>query len=190
MWTECYATLAAILSSAYPDKAPHFFAYLRTIIKASRTFESCAWATYGMAFRRQAANRGSLDWGVVDDALYSEAFAGRAKVIPCCRYCLADTHASPECPHSPADTSTENRPLRGPLPTRHQGRSPSMPAVVELCRLYNSPAGVRCRYTQCRFAHLCSKCKRPHPAAECGGDNPKRQRTQSTPTARPSTTSS
>ena len=109
VWTECYATLAAILSSTYPDKAPHFFTYLHTITKASRTFESCVWATYDMAFHRQAANRGSLDRGIVDAALYSEAFAGRAKVFPCCRYCLTDTHASPECPYTPADTSTENR---------------------------------------------------------------------------------
>ena len=61
VWTECYATMAAILSSAYPSKAPQFFAYLHTITKASRTFESAAWATYDMAFRRQAANRGNLD---------------------------------------------------------------------------------------------------------------------------------
>ena len=31
VWTECYATLAPILSSTFPDKAPHFFAYLRTV---------------------------------------------------------------------------------------------------------------------------------------------------------------
>ena len=82
IWTECYATMAAILSSVYPEKAPHFFAYLRTITKASRTFQSSAWASYDTAYRRQAANRGSLDWGVVDAALYNEAFAGRAKIIP------------------------------------------------------------------------------------------------------------
>ena len=54
VWTECFATMAAILAAAFPAKAPHFFAYLRTITKASRTFESSAWASYDMAFRRQA----------------------------------------------------------------------------------------------------------------------------------------
>ena len=98
LWTECYATMAAILDAAYPSKAPHFFTYLRTITKASRNFEGSAWASYDMAFRRQAANRGSLDWGCVDPALYNEAFAGRAKLVPQCRYCLADSHASQECP--------------------------------------------------------------------------------------------
>ena len=61
VWTECFATMAAILTSAFPSKAPHFFAYLRTITKASRTFENTAWASYDMAYRRQVANRGSLD---------------------------------------------------------------------------------------------------------------------------------
>ena len=82
IWTECYATMAAILSSVYPEKASHFFAYLRTITKASRTFLSSAWASNDTAYRRQAANKGSLDWGVVDAALYNEAFAGHAKIIP------------------------------------------------------------------------------------------------------------
>lgn len=187
VWTECYATLAAILSTAYPDKAPQFFAYLRTITKASRTFESSAWATYDMAYRRQAANKGSLDWGIVDAALYSEAFAGRAKAIPRCRYCLADTHTSLDCPHAPPETP-DSRPPRGAQPARQAGRSTPSASVVELCRLYNSPGGSRCRFSQCRFAHLCSRCRRPHPAAECGangGENPKRQRTQSPPTSRP-----
>ena len=41
-------------------------AYLRTITRVSRNFEGTAWASYDMAFRRQAANQRSLDWGVID----------------------------------------------------------------------------------------------------------------------------
>ena len=160
------------------------FAYLRTITKASRTFESAAWATYDIAYRRQAANIGSLDWGVVDAALYSEAFVGRAKAIPRCRYCLADTHASPECPHAPIEPTAESCPSRGSLPARQSGRVSPSSSLVELCRMYNSPREPRCRYTQCRFAHPCSKCRRPHAASDCGGENPKRSPLASPPSAR------
>ena len=61
VWWECYAVLVAVLSAAYPEKAPHLFAYMRTIVRASRNFEGTAWVTYDMSFRRAAANRGSLD---------------------------------------------------------------------------------------------------------------------------------
>ena len=159
IWTECYAMMAAILSSAFPGKTPQVFAYLRTIIKASRTFESSAWASYDMAYRRQAANQGSLDWGVVDAALYSEVFAGRAKLIPRCRYCLADTHSSQECAHAPVEEQADGRPPRGS--SRQPGPSGRATLAVDICRLYNSLGGSRYRFPHYRYAHLCAKCRHP-----------------------------
>ena len=50
IWTECYATMAAILAAQHPDKAPQLFAsYIRTITRANRSFDSSAWACYDMA---------------------------------------------------------------------------------------------------------------------------------------------
>ena len=69
LWIECFATLAAVLSVCYPDKALQFMAYMHTIVCASLNFEGPAWATYDMAFRRQAANRQSLDWGITHSTL-------------------------------------------------------------------------------------------------------------------------
>ena len=161
--------MAAILVAAFPEKAPHLFTYLRMITKASQTFEGSAWASYDMAYHRQAANRGSLDWGLVDPALYNEAFAGRAKLVRRCRYCLVDSHPSQECPHSLAETPGgffpgESRPQRSPA--RPQGPS-GRPALVEICRLYNTPGGSRCRFPLCRYAYLCARCRHPHSLAEC-----------------------
>ena len=120
---------------------------------------------------RRRVNRGSLDWGTVDAALYNEAFAGRAKVIPRCRYCLVDTHASHNCLHAPterqASQAVDGRP--GRAPPRPLGQTQAgRPGSMEICRLFNSPGGSRCRFPQCRYAHVCSKCRRPHSAAECG----------------------
>ena len=105
VWADCYASMAAILSSAYPEKAPHLLAHFRTVVRAARNFEGVAWATYDAVCRRQAANRGSLDWGAIDNTLYSEAFTGRARVVPRCNYCLDDTHASHECSFAPVPAS-------------------------------------------------------------------------------------
>lgn len=98
IWTECFASMAAILVVAYLDKASHFFLYLRTITKASRTFEGSTWVSYDMPFRCQVANCGSLDWGTVNVALYNQAYASKVKYIPWCQYCLSDTQSSQECP--------------------------------------------------------------------------------------------
>ena len=174
VWVECFSVMAAILTAAYPEKAPHLFAYLRTIVRASRTFESTAWAAYDVAYRRQAANSGSLDWGVLDAGLYNDAFTGRAKAIPRCTYCLADTHQAQDCPDAPTGKQGDPvsppqtksaRPALRPFPGTPTINSSS----VEICRLFNSPGGSRCRFPQCRYAHLCQSCHAPHPAAECNG---------------------
>ena len=70
VWTECFKL------NQYPEKTPHFMVYLCTITRASRNFERAAWVSYDMAYWRQDANQRSLDWGVVDPALYNEAFMG------------------------------------------------------------------------------------------------------------------
>ena len=171
IWTECYSVMAAILASAYPGKAPHLFSYLRTIVRASRTFESTAWVAYDVAYRRQAANQSTLDWGVLDSGLYNDAFTGRAKAIPRCSYCLADTHHPRDCPDAPGGKYRDAGASGEAKPTR-SGLRPSSGSVatasVKICRLYNSPGGNRCKYPNCRYAHLCQACHAPHPATECG----------------------
>ena len=163
LWTECYATLVAVLALRYPNKTPHFMAYLRTITRASRNFEGTAWAPYDMAYRRQAANQKSLDWATIDPALYNEAFTGWAKSIPRCRYCLPDTHKTHDCVFAPEERRGGSQ--------QNQDRNHATGAV-EICRLFNKPAGKpagnQCKYKFCRYAHVCAKCRRgAHPAAEC-----------------------
>ena len=166
LWTECYATLVAVLSIQYPEKTPYFMAYLRTITCASRNFEGEAWASYDMAYCRQAANQRSLDWGELDPVLYNEAFTGRAKLIPRCRYCLADSHDTKDCAFAPEGQQQSPTQQVQPLPSRNRPGQ----GAVEICQLYNKPTGNACRYKLCRYAHICSKCQKgSHPASEGGG---------------------
>ena len=53
--------------------------------------------------------------------------------------------------------------------------------AVEICRLFNKP-GAGCSYPACRYAHLCTRCHRPHPQFECG--KPKMGRSRSPPPPR------
>jgi len=149
LWTKCFTALAAALSARYPDKAPpHFMAYLRTIVRASRNFDGLAWASYDAAYCRQAANNLSLDWAIPDQALYNEAFTGRARVIPRCQFCLSDSHLSHDCIFGPDDfRHSQNR-----QPSSRRGAVRTQ--VAQICRLFNQPGGNQCHFKQCRYAHL------------------------------------
>ena len=65
LWADCYATMVSVLVEKYPCMAQGFMAYLRTILKANRTFQGDAWVTYNMTYHRREANQSSLDWGVI-----------------------------------------------------------------------------------------------------------------------------
>ena len=124
-------------------------------------------------------------WSVPDPRLYNEAFTGRARPIARCSYCLQDDHAAQQCPHNP------HRPMFGwfpdpaAWPNRTQspylgaspaGRSPSN----EICRRYNEG---RCRYSRCRFRHICSDCEAPHPSISCPRNPARSQQRSRSPQA-------
>ena len=177
LWTECYASMVAVLTTKFPEKAPHFMDYMRTIVRASRTFEGSAWASYDAAFRRRAANQHSLDWAKGNSALFNEVFAGRGKVLARCIHCLAETHESRDCFYAPQVEPPHKmpRPATGWGPAAGSSRPPRPlgvrgpgPGGVETCDLFNRPSGNQCTFRWCRYAHICARCmKAPHPAAEC-----------------------
>ena len=152
------------------------FAYRRTIVRATRNFEGSAWVSYNMSFRRAAANKGSLDWGIPDPGRFNDAFVGRAKTVLRCSFCLSDTHVSDDCPDAPVPKQLtaavpghidQRAGTSVPRPTLVPQQGGRVTGLVEICRLYNHLDGPRCRFAGCRFAHLCDRCHRPHPAAEC-----------------------
>ena len=100
LWIECYSTLVSVLASRFPTKVPQLMSYQKTIVKAHRTYAGQGWVTYDIAYRRQAANTKSLDWGVIDFTLYNETFTGQAKAIPRCKFCSSELQASNECDHA------------------------------------------------------------------------------------------
>lgn len=125
LWLECFSTLVAVLSTAYPEKTAHFMAYQQTIIQANKNFTGEAWATYDLCYRRRAANLRSLDWGVVDQDLYSKSFTGRARSVVRCKFCLSDAHVSDEC----VDAPVPGEPRKGGSSYHVSGK--------DLCMLFN-----------------------------------------------------
>ena len=153
LWTECYASMVSILASKFPDKTPQFMAYLKTIVKAQQTFTGEGWVTYDACFRRKAAITKSLEWGVVDFTLYNETFTGRAKALPCCRYCLSEHHMSANCVLAPEHPQAAS--------TRPAGRGQNQTSCYASCTIHGE------LLPHCKFMHLCAECRGHHPLSSC-----------------------
>ena len=70
-WVERYATMAALMATRFPHKAPELFAYLATVVRAERTYEAGRWVAYDRQFRREALARKDLNWSATDSRLFS-----------------------------------------------------------------------------------------------------------------------
>ena len=147
--------MASVVISRFPGKVQHMFQYLRTIVRASRNFEGTAWVSYDAAFRRQAAINGSFDWGAIDPTLYNEAFTGQARIKARCSHCLSDTHGSHSCSLAPEDWQ---------LPRQKPDAPSTSSGDIPVCGLFNSTKGNSCHYSDCRYAHICSNCRRGSPS--------------------------
>ena len=162
LWVECFASMVDILYRKYPDKTSHFMTYLKTIVHAHKSFIGDGWVTYDACYRRKAAVAKSLDWGHVDFTLYNETFTGRAKAIPKCRYCMSEYHSSVDCTYAP-----DNLTSRLALPSNSRFNIGQQRGTTEICHLFNTKSGNKCRFTPCRFSHICSECHGSHPRANC-----------------------
>ena len=100
-WLECYARLAAVLVTRFPEKAPELWAYQSTIVKAAHSYEGATWVAYDRQYRRQMLARKDLNWSVPDSRLYNEAFTGRVRTVPRCQHCISEEHDSSSCPQNP-----------------------------------------------------------------------------------------
>ena len=164
IWLECYARLAALLCTRFPDKAPELWAYQSTIVRAARNYEGGAWVAYDRQYRREALADKNLDWSVPNHRLYSEAFTGRAKSIPRCHVCLSDTHSANQCPSNPIPFTSIGWQDTRLTPTAHWHTRSTPQSRSEVCRNYNEN---RCFHPKCRYVHVCLECSYPHPYVHC-----------------------
>ena len=174
-WLECYARMAAVLVTRFPEKAPELWAYQSTILNAAHSFEGSTWVAYDRQYRREMLARKDLNWSTPNSRLYNEAFTGRARMIPRCQHCLSEDHTSAGCPHHPnpmvvgwlqppGTLQVSPQPSANLTTPAPASRTTAKPLAQEVCRNYNNG---RCRFTRCRFAHTCSDCAGSHAAVHC-----------------------
>ena len=51
-WVECFSSLAAVITSKFPEKAVQLFSYQRTIVSASQLFDTSALVVYDSRYHR------------------------------------------------------------------------------------------------------------------------------------------
>ena len=172
VWLKCYASMVAILGTAYPSFIGELMAYQQTIIVACRNFEETAWVVYDRIYRRRVAAQHSLNWSVVDSALYQQTFTGRALRIQRCTQCFSEHHTSSECPDNPSASQSftviaPTQPQQTAL--RATGRNDIHPRNdrkqwQDICQNFNQ---VKCRSRRCKYLHVCNLCQLPHPEVVC-----------------------
>ena len=158
---------------------------------------------YDRAFRRRAEATKNLNWSVVNTSLFNLCFGGRARRKVICQICLSEQHTANTCPKSvlalgqpllysasqvlPGEVFAPPPPMYQPNAFRsgapHTFQPSSRGQSQEICRLFNAKNGNRCRFPQCRFAHVCARCRLGgHGASQYGvggtdsGPAPKRPR--------------
>ena len=161
------------MTSRFPEKAAELWAYQTTILHAAHAYEGANWVAYDRLYRREMLAKKDLNWSVPNARLYSEAFTGRAKRHLPCPHCLSEDHMAAACPHNPNPPIVSW--LQGPPQLQFGPSNPQLlsgPASLlprpagqqEVCQNFNTS---RCRYTRCRFLHVCADCSGPHAALLC-----------------------
>ena len=173
IWLECFARLAAVLVTRFPEKAPELWSYQTSIVKAAHTYEGSNWVSYDRQYRRDMLAKKDLNWSVPNNRLFSEAFTGRARSIPRCPHCFSEDHTSAVCPFNPTPPafgwfhSPQHLMALSPLTQQTPPQAPPLgrgSARREICRNFNRD---RCYMSRCRFLHICMECNGPHPSAHC-----------------------
>ena len=139
----------SVLAEKYPQKMSQLMRYQITIVRAHKSFGGSGWLIYDTS--RKAASIKSLNWGEVDFTLYNETVVSSRPQAPMQEY-------SHELALYRRD-STGYRERGG-----HQTK--------QICQPYNSKFGNKCRFTPCKFSHICLECKGLHPLMSCRHTRP------------------
>ncbi len=66
LWSQCFASYVAIISSKFPSATPELLSYMAMIIKCARDYEGIAWAQYDRNFRKAKCQRKDLCWSHIN----------------------------------------------------------------------------------------------------------------------------
>ncbi len=173
-WSQCYAVYMAVLLAHQPDRLADLMGYQALIARCSKKYKWPAWVVYDQNFRQDAAGNPELRWAKADPSIYTQCFTGQeASRENWCSKCQGIDHQSADCPFGTRKRSWFSGPGAASLPQARIGGGYGQ----EVCQKYNKFHG-DCRHGKsCRYMHVCSGCRGPHPISRCkaGSDSQQQQ---------------
>lgn len=166
-WSQCFALYAAILAPQQPTRIAEFMAYQSIIAKASKQYKWPAWVVYDQNFRQEAAGDLLQSWAKVDPSIYALCFTGQAASLEnWCTRCQCLDHSTANCPAQPSRKRSWAAATSSPV-TQYRAGLGRQSQEQQICIKFNKFDG-DCRFgRQCKFMHVCSACREPHPMSRC-----------------------
>ncbi len=166
-WVQCFSLYASVVALSSPARISELMAYLTVIAKASQRYRWPSWIVYDQNFRQEAAGNPSQSWARVDPSIYAQCFTGQALSSEnWCTRCQCIDHTTASCPYRPRKKPWHSAGGAGPAsPSGRQEQAAGRQAQV--CIKYNKFDG-DCKFgKECRYLHICSSCRQPHPVSRC-----------------------
>ena len=139
-WQSAFHTFMSVYLEKHPNRCAELLKYAETIRTASLHFPGLGWRMYDEQFRLQQERDPARSWGVLDFELWLTVAA------------VGVTSVS-------AVQRGSNITLQN-TGSKFKGNRPGY------CFAFNNVQG--CRFSDCKYAHTCSKCQRMgHGAARC-----------------------
>ena len=162
-WSQCFGLYVAVLAAAHPGRLADLMSYQSLIARASKKFRWPSWVIYDLNFRQEAAGSPDQQWAKADPSLYAQCFTGQELSREnWCGRCQGLDHSSADCPYQ-----SRKRPWSAGGNTPNTGGGGDRQDHQQPCIKYNKYQG-DCRFGRdCRFQHICSKCRGSHPVSRC-----------------------
>jgi hypothetical protein len=157
-----------ILCQVFPDRREELDLYLAMMADFNQRYGGTLFYEYHKSFSAKSASfillfNSRLDWSVTDTELLVRHFGGAKTLI--CNICSAHGHSASFCPK--AFASQEPRAVHGAdnvRPYVSKKRYTSDRKGSNICNNFNESV---CSFPQCKYDHICSFCKDPHPKSVC-----------------------
>ena len=168
-WLEAWNVFIRGMVHFHPHLAPDLLAYQESFSALSRNYQFQSCYKYDIAFRMNVARNHYLPWSRLDEYAFNRFLrcAPPSQPLACFR-CHMSGHFAADCPslksrdnvsHPGQSMSTQAYSFNGQPPFRAK-----QPFYQAPCRHFNAN---NCRDQNCRWPHICNRCRGPHPATNC-----------------------